>query len=110
MTPFVIQTARGNPATCEHLDSMREVTPSGAGCKECLEIGDTWVNLRLCLSCGHVGCCDSSKNRHARRHAKEATHPIVRSFQPGEDWMWCYPDAALIFREEEPVEATEVKP
>jgi uncharacterized UBP type Zn finger protein len=77
---------------CNHLDMIREVTPSGRGCLECMQSGDTWVHLRLCLTCGHVGCCDSSKNRHARKHFHATTHPIVQSFEPGEDWAWCYVD------------------
>ena len=81
------------PATeCTHLDQIREVTPSGNGCKECLETGGHWVHLRLCLSCGHVGCCDSSPGRHATKHFHSSRHPIVRSFEPGEDWAWCYVD------------------
>jgi uncharacterized UBP type Zn finger protein len=81
------------PATeCTHIDQIRDVTPSGTGCKECLEIGGRWVHLRLCLSCGHVGCCDSSPNRHATKHFRASHHPIVRSFEPGEDWAWCYVD------------------
>jgi len=79
-------------ANCTHLDQVHEVAPSGRGCKECLAMGDTWVHLRLCLSCGHVGCCDSSKNKHATKHFRASKHPIVRSFEPGEDWMWCYVD------------------
>ncbi|HEX9070208.1 MAG TPA: UBP-type zinc finger domain-containing protein [Ktedonobacterales bacterium] len=78
--------------TCTHLDTIREVTPSGDGCKECLEMGDTWVHLRLCLECGHVGCCDNSKNKHATKHFHATGHPIIQSFQPGEDWRWCYVD------------------
>ena len=77
---------------CKHLDQIHKVTPSGNGCKECLEMGDTWVHLRLCLTCGHVGCCDSSKNKHASAHYRHVKHPIVRSFEPGENWMWCYAD------------------
>ena len=81
------------PATkCTHLDQIREVTPSGTGCKECLETGGHWVHLRLCLTCGHVGCCDSSPGRHATKHFHSSRHPIVRSFEPGEDWAWCYVD------------------
>jgi uncharacterized UBP type Zn finger protein len=81
------------PATgCTHIDQIRDVTPSGTGCKECLEIGGRWVHVRLCLSCGHVGCCDSSPNRHATKHFRASHHPIVRSFEPGEDWAWCYVD------------------
>ena len=77
-----------------HLIYIRHVTPSAAGCEECLRIGSPWVHLRLCLTCGHVGCCDSSPNRHARKHHYASGHPIVRSFEPGEDWRWCYVDEA----------------
>jgi len=77
---------------CKHLKETHEVTPSGTGCKECLEMGDRWVHLRLCLECGHVGCCDSSKNKHATKHFHATKHPVVRSFEPGENWRWCYPD------------------
>lgn len=77
---------------CTHVDQIKEVTPSGQGCKECLEIGDTWVHLRLCLTCGHVGCCDDSKNKHARKHSKKTDHPIIQSFEPSEQWIWCYVD------------------
>ena len=77
---------------CTHLDQIREVTPEANGCVECLAIGDGWVHLRLCMSCGHVGCCDSSKGKHATAHAKATGHPIVESFEPGEDWFWCYMD------------------
>jgi uncharacterized UBP type Zn finger protein len=80
------------PETCPHLQTIRDVTPSASGCEECLKTGDTWVHLRLCLSCGHVGCCDNSKNRHATRHYHETHHPIIRSLEPGEDWGWCYVD------------------
>ena len=82
---------------CSHTDQIREdVVPSAQGCEDCLRTGDTWVHLRECLSCGHVGCCDSSKNKHAHRHADEAGHPIVRSFEPGEDWRWCFVDEMLV--------------
>ena len=77
---------------CTHLDQIQEVTPSGEGCVECLEMGDTWVHLRLCLTCGHVGCCDQSKNKHGRWHAGEVGHPIIKSFEPDEEWIWCYVD------------------
>lgn len=79
-------------AECTHLDHIHKVTPSSNGCEDCLRVGDTWVHLRECLECGHVGCCDSSKNRHATKHFKATHHPIVRSFQPGENWRWCYVD------------------
>jgi uncharacterized UBP type Zn finger protein len=83
-------------AMCSHLDEIHlDVAPSGSGCKECLEIGDIWVHLRRCMTCGHVGCCDSSKNKHATKHYRATDHPIIRSFQPGESWFWCYPDQLM---------------
>lgn len=81
---------------CEHRDLIREVTPSANGCEECLEVGDNWVHLRICMVCGHVGCCDASKNQHAQKHFHATGHPIVKSFQPGEDWKWCYIDEVLM--------------
>lgn len=75
---------------CEHGNEIRAVQPSAAGCEECLKLGDEWVNLRICLVCGHVGCCDSSKNKHATAHYHATGHPVMQSFQPGEDWRWCY--------------------
>jgi uncharacterized UBP type Zn finger protein len=77
---------------CSHLDTLREVTPSADGCEECLKIGSTWFHLRLCMSCGKVGCCDQSPNRHATAHVNESGHPIIRSAEPGEEWAYCYPD------------------
>ncbi len=77
---------------CSHLAMVRAVTPKSEGCEECLALGDTWVHLRLCRTCGHVGCCDDSKNRHARKHFVQARHPIITSFEPGEDWSWCFAD------------------
>jgi len=77
---------------CTHLDQIREVTPSADGCEDCLRIGGRWVHLRMCLSCGHVGCCDNSPNRHATKHFHEVGHPIVRSHEPDETWRWCYVD------------------
>ena len=79
-------------AVCTHLDQIEVVTPSGNGCKECLELGDTWVHLRLCMSCGHVGCCDNSKNKHATKHFAATAHPIILSYERGEEWGWCYVD------------------
>ncbi len=79
---------------CAHLDEYRMVpyprTPSG--CEECLRDGTEWVHLRLCLECGHVGCCDSSIGKHADGHFVETGHPVMRSFEPGEAWRWCYID------------------
>jgi uncharacterized UBP type Zn finger protein len=78
---------------CTHLDEIRDVTPrTPKGCEECLKTGSRWVHLRLCLACGHVGCCDSSPNRHARKHAQAPGHAIVQSFEPGEDWRYCFVD------------------
>ena len=77
---------------CPHLNQIRQVTPSASGCEECLATGDRWVHLRLYLSCGHVGCCDSSKNKHATKHYHKTSHPIIQSFEPGENWRWCYAD------------------
>lgn len=78
---------------CSHVDGIRAVAPrTPRGCEECLRAGDRWLHLRLCTTCGHVGCCDSSPNRHATKHFHETGHPIVRSFEPGEDWGWCYAD------------------
>lgn len=77
---------------CEHVSEIREVTPSAKGCEDCLKIGGWWVHLRLCLICGHVGCCDNSPNRHATKHFHATKHPIIRSFEPGEEWGYCYPD------------------
>jgi uncharacterized UBP type Zn finger protein len=79
-----------------HLKFIRPVKPSAKGCEECLKIGGRWVHLRLCLTCGHVGCCDSSPNKHASAHFRSSTHPVVQSFEPGEDWRWCYVDEAFL--------------
>ncbi|MCJ0870594.1 UBP-type zinc finger domain-containing protein [Streptomyces sp. AP-93] len=81
---------------CTHIESIRPVKPGTEGCEECLVSGDTWVHLRMCLSCGHVGCCDSSKNRHATRHYGTTAHPIAASHEPGEDWAWCYTDKLML--------------
>jgi hypothetical protein len=81
---------------CSHRNTIQDVTPSADGCEDCLKIGDTWVHLRLCLACGHVGCCDSSKNKHATAHFRSRRHPIIQSFQPGEDWRWCYADEVYL--------------
>jgi uncharacterized UBP type Zn finger protein len=81
---------------CAHVGEIRDVTPSANGCEECLRMGDTWFHLRECLICGHVGCCDSSKNTHATKHFQATGHPIMQSFQPGEDWRWCYVDETYV--------------
>lgn len=77
---------------CEHENMIHDVTPGTAGCEECLQTGDRWVHLRLCLTCGHVGCCDQSKNKHATQHFHATQHPIIQSLERGEDWRWCYVD------------------
>ena len=81
---------------CEHVAQIRDVQPSSEGCEDCLKIGGRWLHLRECLICGHVACCDSSPNRHATKHYHATDHPIVRSFEPGEDWRWCYVDEAVV--------------
>jgi len=85
--------------SCPHLSAVTRAnfdrpqnTPDG--CEECLQMGDQWVHLRLCLECGHVGCCDSSKNKHATKHFHRSKHPVIRSIEPGEQWLWCYVDEA----------------
>jgi uncharacterized UBP type Zn finger protein len=81
---------------CTHLHQIRDVTPSAQGCEDCLRIGDTWMHLRLCLICGHVGCCDQSKNKHATAHFHAVQHPLVRSLEPGESWLWCFVDEVMM--------------
>jgi uncharacterized UBP type Zn finger protein len=77
---------------CEHMIGIDPVPARAAGCEECLRVGSRWVHLRLCLICGHVGCCDSSPGRHATRHFERTGHPVMASFEPGERWAWCYVD------------------
>jgi uncharacterized UBP type Zn finger protein len=79
---------------CPHLADIQDVTPSSDGCEDCLRTGDAWLHLRLCLTCGHVGCCDESLNRHASTHARTMDHPLIRSFEPDESWIWCFVDQA----------------
>ncbi len=81
---------------CSHLSAIRDVVPGTQGCEECLASGDDWVHLRLCLTCGHVGCCDQSKNKHATRHFQATGHPLIASLEPGEDWRWCYLDQVML--------------
>ena len=77
---------------CEHISAIVSVAPSAVGCEDCLKTGDVWVHLRLCESCGHVGCCDQSINRHATKHYQSSRHPIIKSYQPDEEWGYCYID------------------
>jgi uncharacterized UBP type Zn finger protein len=79
-------------AVCSHTSHIKNVHPHTKGCEECLKTGDSWVHLRFCRECGHVGCCDSSQNKHATKHFRATKHPIVQSIEPGENWMWCYVD------------------
>ena len=85
-------------ARCTHLDSVNvtELPEASDGCVECLQTGDPWCHLRICLTCGHVGCCDDSPNRHASAHAAATQHPLIRSIQPGEDWSWCFVDETAV--------------
>jgi len=88
------------PDSCDHLDEASKRTagakPSGHGCEECLATGGVWVHLRLCLACGHVGCCDNSPHRHATKHFHQSQHPVIRSYEPGEEWGYCYPDDLFV--------------
>jgi len=79
-------------AICNHLGQAQDQRPAKRVCEECVKMGDRWVHLRVCLSCGHVGCCDSSKNKHATKHYHSSHHPIMKSMEPGEDWGWCFVD------------------
>lgn len=80
------------PAKCAHGSQAKVFETATHLCEECVKVGDRWVHLRMCLECGHVGCCDSSKNKHATRHYHASHHPLVRSIESGENWVWCYPD------------------
>jgi ubiquitin-hydrolase Zn-finger-containing protein len=89
-------------AGCTHLDHIlvTELPESVDGCEDCLAAGTPWLHLRICLECGHVGCCDDSPQRHATAHAGSSGHPIIRSLEPGETWSWCFPDElAMVIRE-----------
>ena len=83
-------------SVCSHLDEIRTVTTNAEGCEECLKSGASWVHLRICMICGHVGCCDSSINKHATKHFHETGHPVMKSFEPGEKWGWCYVDELVL--------------
>jgi uncharacterized UBP type Zn finger protein len=93
----ITMEGRAMTKPCNHLDHVRTVAPNTpAGCEECLSQGTGWVHLRLCLECGHVGCCDSSPGKHATEHFHRSGHPVVRSLERGEDWGWCYADQVLL--------------
>ena len=80
---------------CSHFAHIKLTTTDQDVCGECIQLGDTWVHLRLCTECGHVGCCDSSKNKHATKHFHKTKHPVIRSIEPGESWTWCYVDDVM---------------
>jgi uncharacterized UBP type Zn finger protein len=82
-------------SACHHLDAIKVTQTHAHACEECVKMGDTWLHLRLCLDCGHVGCCDSSKNKHATKHFHRTRHPLIRSIEPGERWIWCYVDEVV---------------
>jgi hypothetical protein len=81
---------------CVHAATIRDVKPSALGCEECLKTGSQWVHLRLCRTCGHVGCCDDSPNRHATKHFHATCHPIIEGYDPPEGWGWCYVDEIIL--------------
>jgi hypothetical protein len=97
--------------SCSHLDQVQltRLPDSAAGCEDCLRDGGQWLHLRICLTCGRVGCCDSSPNRHAAAHAASSGHPLIRSLEPGEDWSWCFLDQ-LALRIPEVEGATRIPP
>jgi hypothetical protein len=82
--------------SCTHLGEIKDVTPSARVCQQCVDMGSTWVHLRMCLTCGQVGCCDSSPNRHATAHYGATDHAIIRSVEPGESWRWCFVDQEVV--------------
>ena len=79
-------------SVCQHISSVVVVEPTSEVCDQCVALGDRWVHLRACLSCGQVGCCDQSKNKHATKHYRASGHPVIQSIEPGEDWVYCYID------------------
>jgi tellurite resistance protein TerC len=94
---FLPARRKETPMTaCTHRGEMKVVEPTTDVCAKCEAMGDTWVHLRMCTSCGNVSCCDSSKNKHATAHFQESGHPIIRSIEPGEDWKWCYVDQTVV--------------
>jgi len=92
MTVVKLNTRQSGSTACPHIAAAREQIYDRRICPECVALGDTWVHLRICMLCGHVGCCDNSKNKHATAHFKASGHPIIKSIEPGEDWAWCYLD------------------
>ena len=91
-----LSEAQADSVECKHVHQAREVSYLSQVCSECVKLGDTWVHLRICMLCGHVGCCDNSKNKHATAHFKTSNHPIIKSIEPGDDWAWCYVDETYL--------------
>lgn len=96
----LVYTRQLTEQACSHLDLIQVTQPDLAAgtlvCEVCVELGDTWPNLRMCLVCGYIGCCDTSKNKHMIQHVREIGHPLVRSIEPGEAWIWCYEDKSFL--------------
>ncbi len=91
-----LSEAQFESPACRHTEQAKTVSYERRICPECVALGDSWVHLRICMLCGHVGCCDNSKNKHATAHFKSGGHPIIKSIEPGEDWAWCYIDKAYL--------------
>lgn len=91
-----VWSGRKDAEDCTHRDQIQAVDPSSDGCEACLAMNDRWIHLRLCLTCGHVGCCNDSKNKHASKHFQSTGHPLVKPMEEGEDWLWCYADEVMI--------------
>ena len=89
-------TGTATEKPCSHLALVQHIEPAAHVCAECVARGDTWPALRMCMVCGYIGCCDKSKNKHTRKHFEATGHPLMRSIEPGEKWMWCYTDEALL--------------
>lgn len=81
---------------CSHVAQIKITLPTSHVCEECLALGDRWMHLRMCLICGHIGCCDDSKNKHATKHFHTSSHALIRSIEPGESWVWCYIDNIIV--------------
>lgn len=92
----LIENGELDPTACSHMGQASNVTPSSPGCEDCMKIGAEWINLRICLVCGHVACCESSPHQHANKHYHASGHPLIQSFNPGERWIYCYPDDLVL--------------
>ena len=91
----LLMTGQAGDVACSHLDEIKMTEPSTRACAKCVAVGDYWPALRMCLTCGHVGCCDTAKNKHANQHYQETGHPLMRSIRMDEGWVWCYDDNAF---------------